>query len=51
MLFERFYRNDESHSSSGYGLGLPIAASIAHLHGADISVEQNGDKVIFTVTF
>lgn len=49
MLFERFYRSDESHSGKGYGLGLPIAASIANIHNAAIEVCFEKGIVKFTV--
>ena len=49
MLFERFYRSDESHSGKGYGLGLPIAASIANIHNAAIEVSFEKGIVKFTV--
>ena len=49
MLFERFYRSDESHSGKGYGLGLPIAASIANVHSAAIDVGFEKGTVKFTV--
>ncbi len=39
-IFERFYRADPARTgSSGSGLGLSIAQTIAQLHGANIEVE------------
>jgi signal transduction histidine kinase len=37
----RFGRLDTARSSSGAGLGLSLAASIAHLHGGTLSLEAN----------
>ena len=41
-LFDRFYRvsKDRSRRVDGVGLGLSIAQSIAHRHGAEIQVES-----------
>jgi heavy metal sensor kinase len=47
-LFERFYRGEGS-SSDGAGLGLPIAQSIAELHGGSIDVAAGGIGNVFTV--
>ncbi len=53
-IFERFYRADDSrtkNSSSGYGLGLSIAAKIAQLHGGGIGVKSAlGKGTVFTVS-
>lgn len=48
-LFERFYRADEARSYDGsYGLGLPIAKSIAGLHGGELTVKNvDGNKIMF----
>jgi heavy metal sensor kinase len=47
-VFERFYRGDAS-SSDGAGLGLPIAQSIAELHGGTIDVAAGDIGNVFTV--
>ncbi len=50
-IFKRFYRADSSRSSAGFGLGLPIARSIADVHGAEIRVDSGPRGSIFTVLF
>ncbi len=51
-IFKRFYRADSSRSSSGFGLGLAIAKSIADAHGASIAVKSRPRRgTTFTVTF
>ncbi|HVW85586.1 MAG TPA: HAMP domain-containing sensor histidine kinase [Bryobacteraceae bacterium] len=51
-IFQRFYRADKARSSSGYGLGLSIAATIARVHGAAIDVRSTeGAGSVFAVTF
>ena len=50
-IFKRFYRLDESHSGSGYGLGLPIAKEIVLMHKGEIKVISKSKKVCFEVYF
>ena len=50
-IFKRFYRLDESHSSSGYGLGLPIAKEIMLMHKGEIKVVSKNKKVFFEIYF
>lgn len=50
-IFKRFYRLDESHSGSGYGLGLPIAKEIVLMHKGEIKVVSKSKKVCFEVYF
>lgn len=39
-IFETFWRADTAHTTSGLGLGLPIALQVARLHGGDVRVES-----------
>ncbi len=50
-IFKRFYRLDESHSSAGYGLGLPIAKEIVAMHKGEIKVKSEHKKICFNVYF
>ena len=51
-LFERFYRGDVSRGeTSGFGLGLSIADTIAKEHKASIRVESDEHSTRFMVTF
>ena len=55
-IFERFYRTDSARthgkSTSGFGLGLSIAAQIADLHDARISIKTPDSRTtIFQVFF
>lgn len=52
MVFERFYRTDESRArdSGGSGLGLPIAQAIVQAHGGEITLQSVVEQgSIFTV--
>lgn len=50
-IFEKFNRLDEARKSDtgGTGLGLSIAEEIIHLHGGEIYVQSENNKVTFTV--
>lgn len=52
-LFERFYRDDISHSNEkkGFGLGLSIAQSIVEYHNGTIKVDYNNNIIKFIVSF
>lgn len=53
VLFERFYRSDDSRSSQtgGSGIGLSVAKAIVSAHGGKISAHSpDGKSIVFTVT-
>ena len=48
-FFERFYRDDESHSDEGgYGIGLSVAESICARYGGSIKASWKAGVVSFT---
>ncbi len=51
LIFNRFYRCDQSRSQSGAGLGLSLARAVATAHGGDIKVRSMpGAGSVFTVS-
>ena len=52
IIFEKFYRLDESRHSKtgGAGLGLAIAKEIIELHGGTIKAESSTEETSFIVT-
>jgi signal transduction histidine kinase len=49
-IFDRFYQVDQARATSGAGLGLAIALSIAQAHGGTIGVESKiGQGTVVTV--
>lgn len=52
MIFDKFYRVEQSRSTNtgGTGLGLAIVKNIVDMHGGDITVKSDLDGTEFTVT-
>jgi PAS domain S-box-containing protein len=49
-VFETFWRQDEAHSTPGFGLGLTIAHRIVQMHDGDIEVKsQMGQGSLFRI--
>jgi signal transduction histidine kinase len=48
-IFRRFYRGERSSDTTGHGLGLSIAESIARLHGFELTVEDNDPGARFVM--
>lgn len=53
MIFERFYRLDESRNSGmgGHGIGMSAAKAIVTAHGGTISADSDGKSMTITVSF
>jgi len=51
-VFNRLYRGNQSRSTVGSGLGLPIARAIMQAHGGEAFIEQRGEKThVFLTIF
>ncbi|MDW5317581.1 sensor histidine kinase [Rhizobium sp. PL01] len=50
-VFRRFYRMENSRSTSGHGLGLALAAAVAQLHNIDIRLGDNQPGLKIEMTF
>ncbi|MCD8220595.1 MAG: HAMP domain-containing histidine kinase [Clostridiales bacterium] len=52
LLFEKFYRVEQSRSTTtgGTGLGLAIVKNIVDMHGGKITVKSDLNGTVFTVT-
>lgn len=49
-VFQKFYQEDESHSTSGSGIGLAIVKRVCELHGGTVVAESDDKRTVFTVT-
>lgn len=52
LIFDKFYRVEQSRSThtGGTGLGLAIAKNVVDMHGGDINVKSDLNGTVFTVT-
>ncbi|MEB8388566.1 HAMP domain-containing sensor histidine kinase [Rhodobacteraceae bacterium KMM 6894] len=50
-VFRRFYRIEQSRTTEGHGLGLPLVKAICTLHGATVQLIDNAPGLRVCVTF
>ncbi len=50
-VLQRLYRLDRSRNTPGNGLGLSLVDAVAHLHGARLTLSDNGPGLRVSVTF
>jgi signal transduction histidine kinase len=50
-VLDRFVRLDESRTTPGIGLGLPLVKAIAHLHNAELELGDNAPGLLVRVRF
>lgn len=50
-VFRRFYRLERERSSPGHGLGLSLVRAIADLHGATVTLADNGPGLKVSIAF
>ena len=51
LVLRRLYRMDRSRTTPGAGLGLSLVSSIAALHGADVTLEDNAPGLRVEIRF
>lgn len=49
-IFGKFYQADESHATSGNGIGLAIVKRVVTLHSGQVTAESDNGATSFTVT-
>jgi signal transduction histidine kinase len=49
-VVERFVRLEQSRSEPGSGLGLSLVSAVAHLHGGELRLGDNGPGLVATLT-
>ena len=49
-IFQPFTRLDDTHNQSGSGLGLPMARSLAELHGGHLTIDTTSEYNEFVLT-
>lgn len=50
-VFRRFYRLERNRTTAGNGLGLPLVAAVAELHGIRLELGDNHPGLIVTLRF
>ena len=50
-VFRRFYRLERNRTTAGNGLGLPLVAAVAELHGIRLELGDNRPGLIVTLKF
>ncbi|HWK37566.1 MAG TPA: sensor histidine kinase, partial [Hyphomicrobium sp.] len=50
-VFRRLYRLERARSTPGSGLGLSLVAAVADLHGATVTLADNGPGLCVEVSF
>jgi signal transduction histidine kinase len=50
-VLQRFYRLEGSRALPGSGLGLSLAAAVARLHHAELSIADNHPGVAVSIRF
>jgi signal transduction histidine kinase len=50
-VFRRFYRLERNRTTAGNGLGLPLVAAVAELHGIRLELEDSRPGLIVTLRF
>ncbi|MGL5445912.1 MAG: ATP-binding protein [Rhabdaerophilum sp.] len=50
-IFRRFYRLEQSRTTTGSGLGLSLVAAIVELHGASVTAQDNAPGLCIEIGF